>query len=455
MVLPMAELGGVRDQGLLSASGRPFLAFSLASGVSLIGTWMQKIGVGWLGWSLTHSAAWVGLLAFCDLFPSVVAAPLAGALADRVNPFHLLRLTQIASALQALALFLLAAADALPIGALISLCVIGGLIDGFNQPVRMGVVSQLVPPALLPRGVALGAVIFHLARCVGPACAGLLLLQGGVAPVFLVNAVATALFVAVLFTLPLPRGMPVVRRPRRELGREIGQGLAYAVHQPTIATLLLLTTVVCLLIRPYVELLPGLTGLLFDGRPETLARLTSANGAGALVGGLVMLALPYDGRRLAWRIFGGIIGLALAVIVFAAGGTLALALPALVVAGFFQVTVMVSNQSLIQLATDPALRGRVLSLYGVLFRGGPGLGALAIGASADLVGLAPALIAGAGAAVLVTLALAWGRPGTVPLASATPGSPLPDLSDPAGEGGLAFDHLVDQPLDRERRQGLP
>ena len=133
-------------------------------------------------------------------------------------------------------------------------------------------------------------MIFHLARCLGPACAGMLLLAGTVAPVFLVNAAVTGLFVLTLFTLPLPRVAAVARRPQRELVREIGQGLLYATGQPTIATLLLLTTVVCLLIRPYVELLPGLTGLLFDGRPDTLAHLTTANGAGALLGGLVMLA---------------------------------------------------------------------------------------------------------------------------------------------------------------------
>ena len=374
--------------------------YTLGSAVSLIGTWMQRVAVGWLAWELTESGAWLGLLAFADLFPTVLIGPLAGAWADRADRLKVVRATQLLAFVQALLLFGLTVAGAITIELLLALTLFLGIVVAANQPARMALIPHLVRGEDLPAAVAINATIFNAARLVGPAIAGALIVSVGVAGAFAANALTFVVFIYALFRLRLPATAPDGGQSRAPLFSDVGSGFAYALRHPGIAPALLLLTAVSLGVRPFVELLPGFAGEVFDAGAPGLALLTATVGLGAVIGGL-WLARRGPAPGLVEIVLAACLGLGLAMLVFAATDSLWVAVPALTLAGICLVVQGVGTQTLLQLAVVPEMRGRVMSLYGLILRGGPALGALAMGAASELVGLGWPLAVGTLAMLLV------------------------------------------------------
>jgi predicted MFS family arabinose efflux permease len=277
-------------------------------------------------------------------------------------------------------------------------------VIGFNQPARLALVPDLVARDSLSTAVAVNAVVFSLARFVGPALAGVLMVTAGTGAVFAANAASTLAFLAVLSRIRGRGGGEGGRRAGSLLG-SVAEGLRYAARRPGIATVLALMLALSLGVRPFAELLPGFAGRVFGGGAETLALLASTIGLGAVVGGL-WLAQRGDAPGLARIVLASMALAACAVLGFAASASLWTALPSAAVAGFALTTSGVGSQTLLQMAVDGAMRGRVLSLYGLLVRGGPALGALAMGAASELVGLRWPVAAGA-LAMLALSGLAW------------------------------------------------
>lgn len=381
--------------------------YTAGSSVSLVGTWVQRVAVGWLAWQLTESAAWLGILAFADLFPTVLIGPFAGAAADRWDRLKALRIGQGVMAAQAAALFLLTWSGLITIWLLLALTLLLGVIVAFNQPTRLALIPTLVPRDDLMAAVAINSVIFNVARFIGPAFAGAAILAGGPALAFAFNALATGIFVAALSRLRLAPEARPAGAARRGILAEIGEGLTYAAGHPGIAPLLALLFLLGLFARPFVELLPGFADAVFQSGAEGLAMMTSTIGLGATLGGL-WLAGRDGARSLLPVALGAPLLLAAALAGFVASPSVWVALPMLVVAGLAMVFSGVATQTLLQLAVAPALRGRVMALYGLIFRGSPALGALAMGAAADLVGLRWPLAVGAGVTIAVWLVL-WRR----------------------------------------------
>jgi predicted MFS family arabinose efflux permease len=388
--------------------------------VSLIGTWMQRVAVGWLTWQLMESGAWLGAMAFADLFPTVVIGPFAGAAADRWDRRRALRLGQSIMLAQALVLFALTASGLITIWLLLALTLFNGVVIAFNQPTRLALIPSLVVRDDLPAAVATNSIIFNSARFLGPAAAGVVIVAGGVAAAFAANAACTAALVLALTRIRL-----APEEGRRAPGRggllaEVAEGLGYAVRHPGIAPLLLLLLATGLCARPFVELLPGFADAIFDAGAEGLAAMTSTVGLGAIAGGL-WLARRDARRGLTPVALAGPLVLALALAGFVSSGRLWLALPALAIAGFAMVAGGVGTQTLLQLAVEGRLRGRVLALYGLIFRGGPALGALAMGALSEVFGLRLPLAAGACLAALAGIA-AWTRRSAIATALEPPES---------------------------------
>jgi MFS family permease len=177
---------------------RNFGIYVAGSSVSLIGNWMQRIGVGWLAWELSHSGAILGLVAFADLFPTIAIGPFGGALADRFDRLRLLRIAQTLIMMQAFLLFALTATGLITVELLIGLVLLGGVVIGINQPARLALAPSLVPRSDLATAVAINSIVFNLARFVGPALAGLVIVWWGVGMVFALNALS---FLAFLFAL--------------------------------------------------------------------------------------------------------------------------------------------------------------------------------------------------------------------------------------------------------------
>ncbi|MGH6942794.1 MAG: MFS transporter, partial [Geminicoccaceae bacterium] len=254
--------------------------------VSLIGTWMQRIGVGWLAWDLSHSGTVLGLAAFADLCPTMLIGPFGGVFADRTDRLRLLVVAQVLVMLQAFTLFVLTASGLITVGLLLALVLVGGIVVGFNQPARLALIPDLVPRADLATAVAINSIVFNLARFIGPAIAGVVIVWIGIGAVFGLNGLSFLAFLFALSRLRLERAELVVGRRNGSVLGAVGEGLRYTAGHPGIGPILLLQAVVALSVRPFVELFPAFAEVVFARGAPGLAALSSTVGLGAIVAGL-------------------------------------------------------------------------------------------------------------------------------------------------------------------------
>ena len=373
---------------------RAFTRYVAGNAVSLVGLWMQRIAVGWLTWELTGSGAWLGIIAFADLFPSVLIGPIAGAVADRTDRLRAMLIAQVLLAALAAVLWVLAAGGWISIYSLAALALANGTVAGFTQPVRLALVASLVPRKRIETAVAVNSIVFNLARFVGPAVAGPVILAGGVATAFLVNALSYVVFIDALRRtrrLVAPDVLPPLAGSRSLL-RSVADGIRYTIGHPAIAAVLLLVTATAVGLRPLSELLPGFADRVYGGDAGTLALLGAAVGIGAVAGGLWMVGRLGPGLPLI--VLASTLAAAVSALGFALTDGLWLAAAWAACFGTFVAAGGIAAQSFVQIKVDGAMRGRVLSLYGLIFRAGPAVGALAMGLASELAGLRWPLVAG-------------------------------------------------------------
>ncbi|MFN7001400.1 MAG: MFS transporter, partial [Elioraea tepidiphila] len=226
---------------------------------------MQRVAVGWLAWDLTGSAFWVGLVAFADLAPAVLVSPVAGAVADRVDRLRLSIVTQAAIGMQAALIAGLTAAGWMTIGLLLVLEVLGGIAACFAQPARQSLLPGVVARADLPSSVAVNSLVFNVARFLGPALAGPVILAWGVAPAVACNALAYGFAAASLLLL---RVAPEARQGHPACGSlfaEMRDGIAYVARHPGLGPILLFAALAGCALRGLQEILPPFVERLFQG----------------------------------------------------------------------------------------------------------------------------------------------------------------------------------------------
>lgn len=372
----------------------PIRLYTAAQSVSATGSWMQRTAMGWLAWDLTHSAPWVGALALMELLSLLWVAPLAGTFADRRSPYKVFVTTQSMLVVSALALCLLVAFGQLNIGLLLAFALIDATLSGFNNPVRMTAINFLAGEGRISNAIAMNSLAIGLARSVGPAVAGFLILHGGAAPVFAINS---ASFLAMILVIRHYRVL--LDRPpsgeRKSFLADMTGGFTYIAKSRDMAMIFMMVAAFSLLARPFAELLPVFAGQVFQGGPQTLGMLLTAQGLGAILGATIMIRRTGT-RPLVPLVSIAGVSLAAFVVIFTLTDDLGIALPAMFFAGLAQVLCNVGLQSMTQLRADPAFRGRALSMYSLLFRSGPSAGAFLIALASPLLGLRP-LIGGAAA----------------------------------------------------------
>jgi MFS family permease len=377
------------------------------NGVSLIGMWMQRIAVGWLTWQLTGSGLWLGIMSFADFCPTLLVGPIAGAAADRWDRLKVVKVSQVISLIQAAVLFALTASGLMNVWLLLALTALQGVVTAFNQPARLAFVPSLVPPADLASAVAINSVVFNIARFIGPIFAGLAIVWSGISAAFLANSVSYVAFLIALARLRVP---PATAEPRRHasLAADLVEGIRYTATHPGIAALLVLLIATGIGGRPMNELLPGFAAEVFHAGAGGLSILASAIGAGAIIGGL-WLGQRAGSAGLTGIALGSALVGSLATIAAIATDRLWIAVPAVTVFGFCMSTVGIAVQTLIQLATDRSMRGRVMGLYGLIFRGAPAIGALVAGLASAHFGLRWPVFVGALLVIAVWLWTFLGR----------------------------------------------
>ena len=364
--------------------------FFVGQSLSLIGTWMQTVAQGWLVLELTGSGTALGLVAAAQFLPVLVVGPYGGVLADRWDKRRMLIATQAAFGVLALTLGLLTVTGAVALWMVVVLAVLFGVVNACDSPARQTFALDMVGPDRLRNAVTLNSVLVNAARALGPSLAGVLIATTGTGVCFLVNAGS---YVAVL--LALGRMDPAALRPSEPAAREPGQvrdGLRYVKRTPDLVVPLVMLAVVGTLAYEFSVVLPLLARNTFGGGPETYGILTSAMGAGAIVGGLI--AAGRSGYGLG-RLSVAAAGFGGAILLAAVAPTLAVEVLALAVVGAASVTFLATGNTTLQLSSDPRYRGRVMALWAMAFLGSTPIGGPIIGAVSQEVSPRGALALGA------------------------------------------------------------
>lgn len=389
------------------ATHRNFRLFWVGQTLSLIGSWMQTMALGWLSLQLSNSAFVVGLVASIGALPVVFLSMHAGALVDRADRLKVVRATQTVFLCQAVALWLLTWTGHATIGVLMTLAFVQGVASAIEVPARQSMIIQLVGREDLQPAIALNSSGFNLARIVGPALGGLIIHRFGIAWCFGLNALS---FVAVLWGLFLIR-LPAVpstftgirlTRVLADATRDAMAGLRYLDQPGVVRDLLSLVTVGAIFGAPFITLMPVLARdrLLLDAGGYGV--MLAALGVGGLTGAL-MIAGPashwHRGRVL--RVTGLSFPLLVIVLAFTTHARLAEAL--LFVIGIVMIMFNALTNGILQLRVPEAFRGRLMAFYSLVFIGlSQVIGSFATGAVAKAVGVEWAV---AGSA-LVTLLFA-------------------------------------------------
>lgn len=367
------------------------------------GWWVQRIAVDWLAWQLTHSTAWVGFIAFCGLAPSVIVSPFAGAIVDRMDRVWLTVATQWVTIAHALTLAALTYTGLVQIEIIAALEVVLGVSSTFAQPARQSLVPGMVPRSDLPGAVALNSLTFNMSRSVGPGIGGLIVFYYGVVPAMLVNAAAYFFASQTMLRLRLAPEHRRGHAPTASVLREAIEGVTYVARHPGMAPLVLFSFLIGGLARPVTETLAPYVDLLFHQGAGGLAMLASVGGIAALFGGTA-LAMYGSIKGMTQVCFAAGFVIIFATILFVSTGSFAVAIICSAVWGAAGTVHGIAAQTLLQTSTSGHMIGRVLSLWGMIGRAAPALGALAYGKLAEYMGLAPPVLIGCGLA-LVTCGL--------------------------------------------------
>lgn len=382
-----------------------FLAYLGGHALSTVGTWAQRVVLYWIAWEATQSTAVLGLLAAADLLPAVFTAPIAGSLADRMDRRVLALRLQLLSVIPAILALLAVLFGAATVPVLFGLSLLTGILNGFDHPVRMVLVSGLVETPKLTSAVTLNSVVFNLGRMVGPALGGVAIANGQAGLVFLFNAVS---YLAFAWVLSRVRGNAPATQANGT-GTPLGWREVLPHLSMTHRVVLAYFAVIAVCIRPVFELLPAFADALAAGPApagELFAWMTSAQALGAALGGVAIGTLAGHSRPVPAILASGLAIIA-SMALFLLSRSSLLALLCLTVVSGGIVANGIACQVLLQTEVIDSVRGKVMSVYTMMFRGLPALGALVMGLLAQAIPQTGPFWAGVGLVALAT-GVTWG-----------------------------------------------
>jgi MFS family permease len=380
---------------------RNFRLFFGGQLISLIGTWMQSVAQSWLVYSLTGSTVLLGLVGFASQIPVFLLAPIGGVVADAVNRNRVVIATQTSSMVLASILAALTISGHIQIWQIFLLASLLGVVNAFDIPARQAFIVEMVGREDLVNAIALNSSMVNGARLVGPAIAGILVSLVGEGWCFAANALSYIAVIAGLLLMDVPER--IIQPQAGSALRSISEGFGFVAATPPVRALMLLLGLVSLMGMPYSTLMPVFADRILGAGAGGLGVLMGMSGAGALIGALALAAkrsLRGLGRWVAWS--SAAFGVSL--ILFSLSRTFWLSALLLVPVGCSMMVQMASSNTLIQSMIPDHLRGRVMSIYSMMFMGMAPFGALMAGALAHRLDAA-ATVAVGGVACLAGAAI--------------------------------------------------
>jgi len=326
----------------------------------------------------------LGVTVFASQFPSFLFSLYGGIVADRYSRYKILLVTQTASMIQAILMAILVLTHNDTVWEILALSFVLGIINGFDVPARQPMIHEMVnDKADLPNALALNSSMVNMARLIGPALSGLILVKFGAGICFLLNAVS---FIAVLTSLLLMKLPAFVPAPvKNKIKTDLAEGFVYLRQTPAISTILLMLTLISLLVLPYNTLLPVFAKVIFKGDAATFGYINSFIGLGAIAGSLFLAALKPE-RDLKLVLLYNSILFGIALMLFAYTSNFPVAMIFAAFSGFGMMSQTTIIITLLQINSDKNMRGRVMSYVAMGYFGMLPLGSLLIGFVSQKIG---------------------------------------------------------------------
>jgi predicted MFS family arabinose efflux permease len=354
---------------------RDFRLLWFGACTSSIGTWMQKLAQSWLVLQISGSPFWLGVDAFLGEIPIFLFSLVGGVVADRIDRRHLLLASQFVQLTCAFVLTGLIIFRVVQVWHILTLSFVVGFAQAFGGPAYQALVPSLVKSEDLRNAIALNSIQFNLARVIGPVLGGLALTKLGAAWCFGLNGLS---FVAVIISLLLLRVRFIPESTQNSMLTSMKEGLQFIRQRPAMQPLILLAFLMTVLAIPLVVFLPVFAKDVFRGGPSTYTLLLAVSGVGSIAGALLVAWLG-NIRRPGLVALLMLLALGLCISGFAMSRSVVASCILLFLAGVFMMGVFSQVTSLVQLLTSDEMRGRVMSVYNVAFRGGMPFGSLLTG----------------------------------------------------------------------------
>lgn len=406
----MADSGGQFEKRMRELADvfavRAFRLFSIGNFASLSAIWLVRFCIGWLTWELTHSKSWLGIMAFAEFGPSIFVSLYAGSLADRMDRLAILRMGQSAQAGLAVALFVLQLTGLLTVWWMLAILVGYSVMGGLNLPARLAAAPSLVGRERLATASAVGSITLNLTRLLGPLIAAPLLVVSMEWLAFLLAAGGFALNAFCLAMIrPEESAAASASAETKEAASSFMTVMTDMLRDAPLRYVLMIQFAVSLLVRPLNEMFPAFADQVFQRGEAGYAMLTVAVGIGAIVGAWFVVG-ETAGSAMRSHVLVGSAVFALSMMIVAMVGSFYLAALALMLFGAAMTASGIGGTTFVQSRTPIGRLGRVMSVYSVVYRLAPALGALGLGTLADVIGLRPAALLFP-ATALLAIAVCW------------------------------------------------
>lgn len=369
------------DKTFASLAIRNYRIYAFGQFVSQCGTWMQTVVLGWLVIELTGSGTQLGVVVALQFLPMLVLGPWGGVMVDRFNKLTILYFTHGIFALLALAMSILVYTGLVELWMLYVFSFALGLIRIFDNPARQTMAPELVKSHHLKNAVSLNATANNLARAVGPAVGGVLIAVIGIAACFFFNALSY-LFAIVTLALLHKHELHTAPSSGHKKG-QLQEGFRYALKTPNIRRTLIMMALIGTFSYEFQVSLPLLADIVFRGNAESYAALLGAMGLGSVIGGLYA-ASQHEVAAKDLVFFALLFGISM--LATAAMPNLFLATLGMGLVGFFSINFTALATTVLQLESEPQMRGRIMSLWSVAFIGSTTIGGPIIGFIGEFAG---------------------------------------------------------------------
>lgn len=360
---------------------RNYRLYASSNVISQIGTWLQNVAQGYVVYEITNSAFWVGLISALYFLPILIFSLFAGVIIDRHRKRSIMYITQTAQAILAIALAVLTFFGYVQAPHIAIFAFLLGCANAFDMPARQTFMTRIVKKDDLSSAISLNAGTYNAARIVGPSMAGITIAQLGVSGAFLINGLSFFAVIAALYSM---RYNEVIHESHPAPLRAIREGLSASFRHDVIRPILFLALFAAVFGWSYVAIMPVVAKDVFNQDAQGLGYLQAAAGAGAILGAILVSSFS---RRVKPYIFmfSGAFIFSVALMIFSFANEMVSGMISLAIAGFGLITLFATMNATVQHLSPDHLRGRIMSVYTLMFIGMSPFGSMEIGLLSDII----------------------------------------------------------------------